>query len=235
MTKKGKTRTQQEHTCDRSPPPGRRIPRHNRLGALEAGAGRGHRGGLQGRSGRPGSHGGSGDSGGHGGSGVSGGHGRSGDLGDLGGSTVALAGLATGICPPEKKTFSWGNLRSLGGALEELAMEGTQENRALEGALEAWALEGALEQRALEGALEERALEERALEEQTLEERALEERALEGNCEERALEGAYKERARGGHCRGAGSRAGLQHIPSVMPAGLTSLRMAAGMTSESIA
>ncbi len=65
--------------------------------------------------------------------------------------------------------------------------------------------------------------------------RALEERALEGNCEERALEGAYKERARGGHCRGAGSRAGLQHIPSVMPAGLTSLRMVAGMTSESIA
>ncbi len=50
--------------------------------------------GLQGGSGSPGSQGGAGDSGCHGGSGESGGH---------GGSTMALSGLATGICPPPKK------------------------------------------------------------------------------------------------------------------------------------
>ncbi len=70
-----------------------------------------------------------GDSGGHGGSGVSGGHGGSGDLGDLSGSTVALAGLAMGICPPKKKV--WGALRR-SGHLRVL----WRPARALEGALE---------------------------------------------------------------------------------------------------
>ncbi len=110
------TKYGQNGTKPTHPPPGRRVPHRNNS------TGEGGVGTLEAGAGQE----------------------QEGAKEGLQGRSGTLADLATAHGPPKKK--SWGNLRSLAGALEARALE--------ERALEELALRGACEERALEGTLE---------------------------------------------------------------------------------